>query len=101
MRQVKEVNVSLHVPSCEQFYTERFRGNFFFQLEVALIGEVVAAASLVIRRTCLFSCCFSGVFLEHILFGAGDKLILLLCFSLFCDLSNPSVRVEYRLQFHI
>lgn len=42
MCEVEKVDVGLHVASSEQFDTERFRGNFFFQLKITLVSEVVA-----------------------------------------------------------
>ncbi len=101
MRQVEEVYVGLHVASCEKFYTERFRGDLFFQLEVALVSEIVAATRLVVSGACLLGCSLAGVLLEHVLLGARDELVLLLDLGLLCNLSNPGVWVEYWLQFHI
>jgi hypothetical protein len=99
--QVEEVNVGLHVAGSEQLDTERFRGDFFFQLEVALVSKVVAASRLVVCGACLIGCRLAGVLVEYILLGARDELVLLLDFCLLCNLSDPGVRIEYGLQFHI
>lgn len=101
MRQVEEVYVGLHVAGSEQFDTERFRGDLFFQLEVAFVSKVVAAARLVVRGACFLGCGLAGVLLKNILLGARDELVLLLDLGLLCNLSNPGVWVEYWLQFHI
>ena len=70
MRQVEEVDVRLHVAGSEQFDTERFRGNLFFQLEVALVREVVSTARLVVRGSCFFSGRLAGVLLKDVLLRA-------------------------------
>jgi hypothetical protein len=70
VRQVEEIDVRLHVAGSEQFDTERFRGNLFFQLEVALVREVVSTASLVVRGSCFFSRRLAGVLLKDVLLRA-------------------------------
>lgn len=101
MRKIEEVDVGLHVAGGEQLDTERFRGNLFFQLKVALVSEVVTTACLVVCGACLFGCRLAGVLLEHGLLGTGNEFVLLLYFSFLCNLADAGMRIEYGLQFHI
>ena len=61
MCQIEEIDVCLHVAGCKQFDAERFRGDFFFQLEIAFVGEVVATACQVVGGAGLFGSSFAGV----------------------------------------
>lgn len=77
MRQVKEVNISLHVPISQQLVTHGFRVNLLVQHELLLLVVHLVLARGSVRPLC---CRLARQLVQGVLFCAGNKLVLLLLF---------------------
>lgn len=101
VRQVKEVDVRLHVATRKQLDAQSLCVDLLVQLETAFVLGEVACAGLVGRVAGLACVLLRAVLFKSVHLGLLNEFVFFLLLGFFNDMADARVRVEDGLEFHI